>query len=194
MRFHTYTKHSPQAADAVDLEALLEKLADFLLQSGFAGGAYSHPYWGDFGGESDRSLEALKEAILRACWRAASSRPKCWQALRGTETRRRRRSSLPLLDDLVQRLAERGYLNVDAPPRVADGHQPVMGPGCARARRVTRCAVQPDGKGHRLPRVPDATQLLGSFGNRASAVMTRRTSRPVSSRTAGASRTSSATR
>ena len=38
MRFHTYSKFSPELADAVDLQALLDKLADFLLQSGFAGG------------------------------------------------------------------------------------------------------------------------------------------------------------
>jgi Ca-activated chloride channel family protein len=38
MRFHTYTKFSPELADAIDLQSLLDKLADFLLQSGFAGG------------------------------------------------------------------------------------------------------------------------------------------------------------
>src|ERR671915_270566 len=67
MRFHTYTKFSPEMADAIDLQALLDKLADFLLQSGFAGGKMSHPYWGDFGGdEQDRSMEALRQAILKA--------------------------------------------------------------------------------------------------------------------------------
>ena len=35
MRFHTYTKFSAELADAVDLQSLLDKLADFLLQSGF---------------------------------------------------------------------------------------------------------------------------------------------------------------
>ena len=54
MRFHTYTKFSPEAADAVDLESLLEQLSDFLLQSGFAGGQQSHPVWGDTGEDSDR--------------------------------------------------------------------------------------------------------------------------------------------
>lgn len=38
MRFHTYTKFNPQLSDAVDLQALLDQLADYLLQSGFAGG------------------------------------------------------------------------------------------------------------------------------------------------------------
>ena len=38
-----------------DLQALLDKLSDFLLQSGFAGGKQFHPYWGEFGDE-DRSI------------------------------------------------------------------------------------------------------------------------------------------
>ena len=43
MRFHTYTKFNPQLADAVDLQSLLDQLADFLLQSGFAGGGNHTP-------------------------------------------------------------------------------------------------------------------------------------------------------
>src|SRR5262245_8453398 len=45
VRFHTYSKFSPELADAVDLQALLDKLADFLLQSGFAGGNDPHSYY-----------------------------------------------------------------------------------------------------------------------------------------------------
>ncbi|MGZ8493492.1 MAG: hypothetical protein ACXWZS_14935, partial [Gemmatirosa sp.] len=66
MRFHTYTKYSPELADAVDLQSLLDKLADFLLDSGFAGGPHHHPFWGDFGDEQDKSLDALRQAILDA--------------------------------------------------------------------------------------------------------------------------------
>ena len=55
MRFHTYSKFSPEAADAVDLQGLLDKLADFLLQSGFAGGQSFNPYFDDFDSEPDRS-------------------------------------------------------------------------------------------------------------------------------------------
>jgi Ca-activated chloride channel family protein len=61
MRFHTYQKFSPEAADAVDLQALLDKLADFLLQSGFAGGQSMNPYFDDFDSEPDRSVEALRQ-------------------------------------------------------------------------------------------------------------------------------------
>jgi len=49
----------PRSRHAVDLQALLGKLADFLLQSGFAGGQQYDP-WGDYSEEADRSLESLK--------------------------------------------------------------------------------------------------------------------------------------
>src|SRR5206468_4858084 len=67
MKYTTYSRYLPELADTVNLQALLDQLADFLLQSGFAGGAYSHPFWGEFGEEeSDRSLDALRQAILQA--------------------------------------------------------------------------------------------------------------------------------
>ena len=61
MRFHTYSKFTPEMADAVDLQSLLDKLADFLLQSGFAGGRRAHSYSGWASAEpGDRSLDALQ--------------------------------------------------------------------------------------------------------------------------------------
>ncbi len=129
MRFHTYTRHVPGLADAVDLEALLEQLADFLLQSGFAGGEYSHPYWGDFGGEEDRSLEALKRAILEALIESGQFTPEMLEALRGEGDEESAAQLAALLDELVQRLVDQGFLSLDAPPRVADTHQPTEGKG-----------------------------------------------------------------
>jgi Ca-activated chloride channel family protein len=129
MRFHTYSRHVPGMADAVDLEALLEQLADFLLQSGFAGGEYSHPYWGDFGGEEDRSLEALKRAILDALIESGQFTPEMLEALRGEGDQESAGKLAELLDALVQRLVEQGFLSLDAPPRLPDTHQPAEGRG-----------------------------------------------------------------
>ena len=44
MKSHTYTKYNPEMADAVDLQALLDGLSDFLLQSGFAEQPGYNPY------------------------------------------------------------------------------------------------------------------------------------------------------
>ena len=128
MRSHTYSKFSPEMADAIDLQSLLGKLADFLLQSGFAG---QHQYdpWGDFNEQNDRSLEALKQAILDALIESGQFTPELLEALRGDGTEDSEEKLAQLLDELVQRLAAEGYLNVDAPPQVPAGHQSVTGPG-----------------------------------------------------------------
>ena len=129
MRSHTYTKFSPELADAVDLQSLLDKLADFLLQSGFAGGKQSHPYWGEFGGDEDRSLDALKEAILNALIESGQFTPEMLEALRGEGDEEAQARLAKMLDDLVQRLIDEGYLNVDTPPQMPGTQQPVTGRG-----------------------------------------------------------------
>ncbi|HET6679961.1 MAG TPA: VWA domain-containing protein [Gemmatimonadaceae bacterium] len=129
MRSHTYSKFNPELADAVDLQALLEQLSDFLLQSGFAGGANSHPYWGDFDDESDRSLDALREAILQALMDSGQFTPEMLDALRGEGDEESQAKLAQLLDDLVQRLIAEGYLNLEAPPRMPDTHRAVTGRG-----------------------------------------------------------------
>lgn len=130
MRFHTYTKYSPELADAVDLQGLLEKLSDFLLQSGFAGGPMHHPYWGEFGDEEgDRSLEGLKDAILKALVESGQFTPELLEALRGDGDADAEAQLAALLDGIVQRLAQDGWLNVEAPPQMPASHQSVTGKG-----------------------------------------------------------------
>ena len=83
MRSHTYTKFSAMSADQVDMQELLDKLADFLLQSGFAGGKQEHPFWGETGDDADKSLDALRQAILDALIQSGQFTPEMLDALRG---------------------------------------------------------------------------------------------------------------
>ncbi len=129
MREHTYTKFSPELGDAVDLQSLLDNLADFLLQSGFAGGAQYHPYWGETGDDADKSLGALKQAILDALLKSGQFTPEMLEALRGEGDELSEQKLSELLDSIVQRMIESGYLNLEAPPELPAGHQSVMGPG-----------------------------------------------------------------
>jgi Ca-activated chloride channel family protein len=129
MREHTYTKFSPELGDAVDLQSLLDGLADFLLQSGFAGGAQYHPYWGETGDDADKSLGALKQAILDALLKSGQFTPEMLEALRGEGDELSEQKLSDLLDSIVKRLIESGYLNLDAPPELPAGHQSVTGPG-----------------------------------------------------------------
>ena len=129
MREHTYSKFSPELGDAVDLQSLLDGLADFLLQSGFAGGQQYHPYWGETGEDADQSLDALRQAILDALLQSGQFTPEMLEALRreGDDVSEQKLSEL--LDRIVQRLIEEGYLKLDAPPEMPAGHQSVTGPG-----------------------------------------------------------------
>lgn len=135
MRFHTYKKFSPESADAVDLQALLDKLADFLLQSGFAGGGPANP-WGfeDEEQGGDRSLDALKQAILDALIQSGQFTPEMLEALRGDGDDISEDKLAKLLDDIVQRLMAEGFLKAEQPPQAPSGHQSVFGPnGLAKA-------------------------------------------------------------
>lgn len=123
MRLTNYTRYTGHHADALNLEALLEHLSDFLLQSGFAGGYHFNPYWGEFGEDDDRSVDALKEALLRALMESGQLTPEMINELRGDgggdeEVRDR---IAELLDRLVERLMEEGYLNVSEAPRLPEG-------------------------------------------------------------------------
>ena len=129
MRFHTYQKFSPGMADAVDLQSLLDNLADFLLQSGFAGGAQEHPFWGETGDDADKSLDALKQAILDALIQSGQFTPDMLDALRGDGDELSEEKLAELLDKIVQRLIAEGFLTLDQPPEMPAGHQSVTGKG-----------------------------------------------------------------
>jgi len=164
VRSHTYSKFSPELADAVDLQALLDKLADFLLQSGFAGGGDPSHFGFDFGDENDRSMDALRQAIIDALMASNQFTPEMLQALRGEGSPEAQAQLAKLLDDLVQRLVKEGYLNVSQPPQMPAGHQQMQGPGSlarAAARDVQLSLTE---KGVDFLGYKTLRNLLGSFG------------------------------
>src|SRR5574341_2211319 len=136
MRYTTYSKYLPELLDAINLQDLLDQLSDFLLQSGFAGGPFEHPFWGEFGDqEPERSVDALRQAIGEARVASGKVDPEMLKVLRGESTgdperdREIERQLAELLDQIVQKLIAEGYLSVEQAPRMPQGHQPVVGPG-----------------------------------------------------------------
>ena len=166
MRSHTYSKFSPEMSDAIDLQSLLDKLADFLLQSGFAGGKMQHPYWGEFGGDADRSMEALREAILNALMDSGQFTPEMLDALRGEadDDGESTAKLAKLLDDIIQRLVQEGYLNLEAPPQMPAGHQEVTGPGGLARAAARDVQFQLTEKGIDFLGFKTLRSLLGSLG------------------------------
>ncbi len=164
MRFHTYTKFSPESADQVDLQALLDKLADFLLQSGFAGGNLPSQGNFDFNDAHDRSLDALRQAILDALIESGQFTPEMLEALRGEGDDEAQARLATLLDALVQRLIDEGFLNLDAPPQMPGGHQPVEGPGSLAQAAARDVQFNLTEKGIDFLGYKTLRNLLGSLG------------------------------
>src|SRR5581483_4169246 len=164
MKFHTYTKFSPELADAVDLQSLLDKLADFLLQSGFAGGDNQSYYGWDMGDEGNRSLDALKQAILDALMESGQFTPEMLEALRGGEDEEGQAKLAQLLDQIVQRLMDEGYLNLENAPQMPAGHQPVTGPWSLAKAAALYVQSNRTEKGIDFLGYKTLRNLLGSLG------------------------------
>ena len=165
MRFHTYSKFSPEMADAVDLQSLLDKLADFLLQSGFAGG------------EGQLVLRhGLRRAGRPLARRAAAGDPRSADGerpvhprdARGAARRRRRRGAGEARQAARRSRAAarstRAISTSTTPPQMPAGHQPVEGKGSlaqAAARDVNFNLTE---KGIDFLGYKTLRGLLGSLG------------------------------
>jgi Ca-activated chloride channel family protein len=131
---HSYSKFLPELADQVNLTDLIEQLGDFLLQSGFTRDMY--PLWPDDENPGDnRSMDALRQAIMQALMSSDQLTPEMLRYLRGESTgdpevdQAMEQQLSDLIDTIVRRLTEEGYLKVDAEPRMPAGYQQVLGPG-----------------------------------------------------------------
>ncbi|MDE2873216.1 MAG: VWA domain-containing protein [Gemmatimonadota bacterium] len=115
MRFTTYTKYRKSWLDALNLEKLLEMLSEFLLDGGFAGGPHFHPYWGWSGTEDTSSLEALKRALLGALMESGQLTREMLEELRGEGPGNPevRKEIADLLDEIIRKMIEEGYITVD---------------------------------------------------------------------------------
>lgn len=132
MRFTTYSKYKGRWLDALNLESLLESLSDFLMDGGFAGGPNYHPFWGWSGDEDVSSTDALKNALLKALLESGQLTPEMIEELRGEGQGddEVRRQLAELLDDLVQRMADEGYINLETGnPQIPGATYDVTGQG-----------------------------------------------------------------
>ncbi|HXE57771.1 MAG TPA: VWA domain-containing protein [Gemmatimonadales bacterium] len=168
MRFTTYSRYIPELADAVNLQQLLDQLGDFLLQSGFAG--QQHPFWSDEAGEGDRSLDALRQAILQALMDSGQLTPEMLSVLRGESTgdpardRHIEQALAELLDRIVQRLIDEGYLSIGQTPQMPQSHQPLFGPGGQAASAAKQVQFNLTEKGIDFLGYKTLQGLLGSIG------------------------------
>ena len=170
MRYTTYGKYTQQLGDAVNLQALLDQLGDFLLQSGFAGGPEDWPWWAEPPQGGDRSMDALREAILQALLQSGQLTPEMVQFLRGDSTgdesrdEELERQLAQLLDQIVNRLIEEGYLKTQTPPQVPAGYSAVVGPGGQARAAAQQVQFDLTDKGLDFLGYRTLKNLLGSVG------------------------------
>ena len=111
MAFTKYSKWDGVDWQSLSLEDLLDRLADFLLQSGFES-RYSR-YWDD---DEGRTLDDLREAIMRALTEEGLLSDEEMDALTNESGQLDASAMAELLDRLIERLIQEGYINISQEP------------------------------------------------------------------------------
>jgi Ca-activated chloride channel family protein len=114
---YRYTRFVEDLADQVDLDTLVSKLSDLLLSSGF-----DNPW--DPASEDDRTMQALHDAILDALLNGGALSDEMIDRLvsnDGTEegAARQREEIESLVQRVMEKLAEQGYISVTGKPQGA---------------------------------------------------------------------------
>src|ERR1700680_3059101 len=102
MKYIRYSRYTGEAADAVDLEELMKRLGDFLLQSG-----YESQYYGISEFDSEKTIEEgdmIPDELLEELTSGQS--PKSQEQLE------------QLVDRLIERMMQEGYINATQPPQI----------------------------------------------------------------------------
>ena len=122
MKFTKFSKYTGEPADAIDLEELIKKLGDFFLQSGFESQFYGMDQF-----DPERSMEALREAILRALQEGDlfdenSLTEEMRQMLQRSDAMNNEEIR-DLTDKLMERMAQEGFINPQQPPQITPPNQ-----------------------------------------------------------------------
>src|ERR1700723_1081411 len=126
MRYIRYSRYTGEAADDVDLQDLMNKLSDFLLQSGFESqyGIYEM----DPQMSTERMMDELREAILRALEEGDLIPPELMEQLMQNPDLSKNQELREMIDRLIERLQGEGFISqqppqITAPPSETPGGQ-----------------------------------------------------------------------
>ena len=107
MRHIRYSKFVPDPFDSLSTEDLLNMLEDFLLQSGF-----ESPYYGFSEMDQEQTMERLRRALLEALQERDMIPPELLEEMMQNPQDARLSE---LLERLMERLAEEGYITIENP-------------------------------------------------------------------------------
>jgi Ca-activated chloride channel family protein len=128
MKYIKYSKYAPGAADDIDLQELMSRLSDYLLQSGF------ESQYGIYEMDSERSreqiLDDLREAILRALQEGELVPPEMMEQMLQNPDLSQNQELRDLIEQIIQRMEAEGYISqpnqtaqVTPPPSETPGGQ-----------------------------------------------------------------------
>jgi Ca-activated chloride channel family protein len=129
MRFTRYSKFNGLDVYGINLGDLMEGLSDTLLDSGYD----DDYYWTRQRMPQDTSLDALRRALLEALMeKGLLSQHQMKQMLDENEGKYEGSQLQEILNQLIERLVEEGYLNLREEPLTAEQRREMMGNGEGR--------------------------------------------------------------
>ena len=141
MKYLKYSKYVADPFDSLSAEDLLQLLQDFLLESGF-----NSQYYNFYEMDSERTMEDLHRALLEALQSRGMIPEELLQQLREKAGNYQDSQLSDLINKLLERLAEEGYITIEQPnPQQGKLTQPgsgqVMGPEGSEKFEVTDKAL-----------------------------------------------------
>ena len=133
MKYLKYSKYVADALEGLSAEDLLKLLENYLLDSGF----YSQ-YYNFYEMDSERTLEELRQALLDAMRDNQLVPDELLEELlkRAGEAGDVNSGLEELLNRLIERMAEEGYITVDARPKASERGEPQVGSASGAEGRV----------------------------------------------------------
>jgi Ca-activated chloride channel family protein len=156
VKYTTYGKWKGIDAGSISLEDLMQALADFFLESGFRGRRRMR-------GSND-SLDALRQALLDLLFREGFLSEDELEALRGDDEEIGEEVMRDLVDRLIERLVEEGYLTLEQIEELARGGQMEQGEGKVEPKSDVPVRFEVTEKGLDLLGYKALRDLMGSIG------------------------------
>jgi Ca-activated chloride channel homolog len=163
MKVVKYGKYTGEPTDAIDLDELMKRLGDFFLQSGFESQFYGLSEF-----DAAHSMEALRDAILRAL-QEGELIP---EDLLDDELRQmledpgalNNQKIREMIDKLIERLSQEGFINPQQPPQVTPPPQQTPGGHLGQAQERTEARFEITDKAIDFLGFKTLQDLLGSLG------------------------------
>jgi len=159
MKFVRYSRYTGEAADSVDLEELVSRLADFLLHSGFETQSYGFDRM-----DPEQTLERLRQAILRALEEGDLLPPELAEKLLQNAERNDNRELREMLDALIERLVQEGYVSPQAPQVTPPPDKTPMGHAGSQDEKEMQVRFEVTDKALDFLGFKTLKDLLGSLG------------------------------